>query len=66
MTLMWNFVAPAGQERNVRRPVGGTPPAAATQSIRIEELAGYIGLFLLPREEDDVCVRKGVSPEKLQ
>jgi len=34
---MRNLLAQAGQERNVRRPVGGTPPAEATQSIQFEE-----------------------------
>ena len=37
MILMRNLLAQAGQERNVRRPVGGIPPAAATPSIRSEE-----------------------------
>jgi hypothetical protein len=37
LTLMRNLVAQAWQEQNVRRPVGGTAPAAATQSIRFEE-----------------------------
>jgi len=37
MTLMRNLLAQAGQEQNVRRPVGGTAPVAATQSIRFEE-----------------------------
>ena len=37
MTLMRNLVAQAGHERNMRRPVGGTAPAAATQSIQYEE-----------------------------
>ena len=38
MTLMRNLVAQAGQERNVRRPVGGpAAPAAAIQSIWFEE-----------------------------
>jgi len=37
MTLMRNLVAQAGQERNVRRPIGGPAPAAATQSIQFEE-----------------------------
>ena len=66
MTLMRNLVAQAGQERNVWRPVGETAPAAATQSVRFEERGSNIGLFRLPREEDVVCVRSGVSPEKLQ
>ena len=31
----------------------------------MRNVAGYIGLFRLPRE-DVVCVRPGVSPEKLK
>jgi hypothetical protein len=37
ITLMRNLVAKAGQEQNVRRPVGGPALTAATQSIRFEE-----------------------------
>ena len=37
MTLMRNLVAQAGQEWNVRRPIGAPAPTAATQSIRFEE-----------------------------
>ena len=37
MTLMRNLLAQAGQEWNMRRPVGGTPHAAAIESIRFEE-----------------------------
>ena len=65
LTLMRNLLTPAGQERNVRRPVGGTAPAAATQ-FNLRNVAGNIGLFHLPREEDVVCVWPGLSPEKLQ
>ena len=60
---MQNLLAQAGQERKVRRPVLGTPQPAATQ-FDLRNVAGNIGLFRLPREEDAVCVPKRVSPEK--
>ena len=50
MTLIRNLVAQAGQERNVRRPVGRPAPAAATQ-FNLKNVAGNIGLFRLPRED---------------
>ena len=64
LTLTRNLVPQAGQELNVRRPVGGTAGAAATHQFDLRNVAGNIGLFRLPREED-VSVRPGVSPEKL-
>ena len=63
LTLMRNLLTQAGQERNLRRPVGGTAPAAATE-FDLRNVAGNIVLFHLPREED-ICVRPGVSQEKL-
>jgi len=40
LTLLRNLLAQAWQERNVRRPVVGTPQAAATQSLRFEDRGG--------------------------
>jgi hypothetical protein len=36
ITLLGNMLVQAGQERNVQRPIG-TPPAAATEAVRLEE-----------------------------
>ena len=67
LTLMRNLVAQAGQEWNVRRPVGGTAPALQPlDQFDLKNVAGNIGLFRLPHEEDVVCVRPGLSSEMLK
>ena len=62
MTLMRNLLAQVGQERNVRRPVGGTPPAAATQSIRFEERGRlHWPIPSATRRRCRMCAERGVT-----
>jgi len=56
-TLLGNLLAQARHEQNVLQPL---------KSLDLKTVAGNIGLFRLPREEDVVCVRAKVSPEMLQ
>ena len=65
MTPLRNLVAQAGQEQNVRRLVGVQHPLQPLNQFDLKNMAGNIGLFRMPRE-DVVCVRPGVSPEKLR
>ena len=59
---MRNLLAQAGQERNVRKPVVGTPQAAATQSIRFEERGRqHWTIPSATRRRCRMCSEKGVT-----
>jgi len=60
-TLMWNLLAQAGHERNVRRPIG-RPPAAVTQVLRLEERdRQHWPIPSATRRRCRVCSAKGVT-----
>jgi len=62
MMLMRNLVAQAGQDQNVRRPVGGPAPAASTQSIRFEELGRqHWPILSAMRRRCHMCAARGVT-----
>jgi len=59
-----NLWAQAGQEWNMRRPVG-RPAVAAAKSLDKTRVSAHIGLFC-PPHTDVICVQPGVSMEKFQ